>query len=186
MGTPKELPAKFVRTAYSTAITLPLRLTTGPPLPPCVVSASKTTSVRRDVPDVPLGGGGSDQTRLAERFRDGLLDALEEDLAHDGAIGLGEEGVDAGGIAEQHHRLAGDRPPARLVQREDGNGTLTQLDPDNGQVDGLGHALGRELERLGLVGEEGPEDLEAGLHPLPEHGCRRSRRSTRARPRGGW
>ena len=166
MGTPKELPAKFVRTAYSTAITLPLPLSTGPPLPPWVVGASNTTSVRVTSPMWPWVAE-ADQTRLAQRFRDGLRDALEENLAHDGAIGLGEDGVEAGGIAEQHHRLAGDRPPACQVQGEDGDGTLTQLDPDHGQVHALGHALGRELERLGLVGKEGPEDREAGLHSLP-------------------
>src|SRR5438132_661629 len=42
----KELPPNLVSSAYSTAMTSPCLLKTGPPLPPWVVAASNTMSVR--------------------------------------------------------------------------------------------------------------------------------------------
>src|SRR6185295_4611580 len=45
MGTPNEFPPNLESTAYSTPTTRPSLFSTGPPLPPWVVGASKTMSL---------------------------------------------------------------------------------------------------------------------------------------------
>ena len=177
-------------TAYSTAITWPRLLKTGPPLPPWVVGASKTMSVPVTSPMCPWVVEGRMRSRWPSASRDAcsaLVPCVSRIGLHHGRLGLGQDAPP--GPQDIPPPPPAGRPRCPPCDRSSGStGTLLALEVhlQHGQVRLVGVALHVDREGLRLAGEERAQVEHARLEAAGLQRFAPRRRSTRARPGAGW